>query len=185
MALLLVCGLAVAAGAQPIRLDVAPGGVPGNAPSLLPVVSFDGRYSAFVSAASNLVAGDTDAAADFFRYDRDTGQLARGDILAAFGVSDYPSLTAISADGRWLLFNSLKSDWVSGDTNGACRRLPLRLLDRRVTRVSVGTGGAEANGGILRRHDERRRQVRGFRFERDQPRAGRCRQRHSVGRVRA
>ena len=147
VALLAVCGIAVAAGAQPIRLDVGPGGVPGNALAVLPVVSFDGRYTAFVSAASNLVAGDMDGAADFFRYDRDTGQLARGDILAAFGVSDYPSLTAISADGRWLLFNSLKSDWVSGDTNGAGDAFLYDFPTGAVTRVSVGTGGAQANGG--------------------------------------
>jgi Tol biopolymer transport system component len=117
VAFLVVCGLAVTAGAQPIRLDVGPGGVPGNASAVLPVVSFDGRYSAFVSAASNLVAGDTDAAVDFFRYDRDTGQLARGDILAAFGVGDYPSLTAISADGRFVAFGSFASDLVTTDTN--------------------------------------------------------------------
>jgi hypothetical protein len=147
VAVLLVGAIAVAAGAQPIRLDVAPGGVPGNAPSLLPVVSFDGRYSAFVSAASNLVAGDADGAADFFRYDRDTGQLARGDILAAFGVGDYPSLTAISADGRWLLFNSLRGDWVGGDTNDAFDAFLYDFPTGAVTRVSVGTGGAQANGG--------------------------------------
>ena len=147
VALLLLGGITAAAGAQPIRLDVGPGGVPGNALAVLPVVSFDGRYSAFVSAASNLVAGDIDGAADFFRYDRDTGQLARGDILAAFGVSDYPSLTAISADGRWLLFNSLKSDWVSGDTNGAGDAFLYDFPTGAVTRVSVGTGGAQANGG--------------------------------------
>ena len=147
LAILLVCGAAAAAGAQRTRLDVGPGGVPGNALAVLPVVSFDGRVSAFVSAASNLVAGDTDGAADFFRYDRDTGQLARGDILAAFGVGDYPSLSAISADGRWLLFNSLRSDWVSGDTNDAFDAFLYDFSTGAVTRVSVGTAGAQANGG--------------------------------------
>jgi hypothetical protein len=146
----LVCAsvgvFAAAAGAQRIRLDVSPGGAPGDALAALPVVSFDGRYSAFVSEASNLVPGDTDGATDFFRYDRTTGQLARGDILANFGAFNYPSLTAISADGRWLLFNSLNDDWIAGDTNGAGDVFLYDFSTGAVTRVSVGTGGTQANG---------------------------------------
>ena len=76
--------LTAAAGpvvAQPLRLDAGPGGVPGDALAVLPVISADGRYTAFLSAASNLVPGDTDGSSDFFRYDRETGLLARGDIV--------------------------------------------------------------------------------------------------------
>jgi hypothetical protein len=67
--------LALAAGllpaallhAQSVRIDVGPGQVPANGPSVLPVISFDGRYTAFVSMAGNLVAGDANGHADRWR----------------------------------------------------------------------------------------------------------------------
>ena len=49
---------------------VANGGTEGNGDSSAPVVSGDGRYLAFISDATNLVTGDTNAKADVFVYDR-------------------------------------------------------------------------------------------------------------------
>ena len=41
------------------RVSVGPGGVQGNSSSFDPAISADGRFVAFISAASNLVPGDT------------------------------------------------------------------------------------------------------------------------------
>jgi len=147
-ALLLASAPPAAAQLVPARIDAVPG--PGihepDAPSLLPVISFDGRFAAFVSAASNLVPGDTDGSADFFRYSLASGTLARADLPLPLGPGEYPQLVAISADGRWLLFNDLRGDWVPGDSNHAFDVFLYDFATGAISRVSVGPGGVEANG---------------------------------------
>jgi hypothetical protein len=140
------CLAAAPLSAQPMRIDVGPGQVPANGPSVLPVVGFDGRYTAFVSMASNLAAGDDNGHADLFRYDRHTGQLARGPLAPALGAGEYPQLVAISHDGRWLLFNDGRADWVSGDTNEAMDAFLYDFTTGAVERISVGSGGGQGNG---------------------------------------
>ncbi len=54
------------------RVSVATNGTQGNSWSFAPSVSADGRYVAFTSGASNLVAGDTNGADDVFVHDRQT-----------------------------------------------------------------------------------------------------------------
>ena len=59
---------------QTIRLSEAPGGGSADGPSGHPRISSDGRWVAFDSAATNLVAGDTNGVTDVFlldRHDRD------------------------------------------------------------------------------------------------------------------
>jgi hypothetical protein len=104
--------------AQATRVDVSAGGAAADASSGSPVISADGRYVAFVSLASNLVAGDTDGSYDFFRFDRATGIMLRFDAPPR-EIADFPFPVAISQDGRWLLFNDAHDDWVAGDTNHA------------------------------------------------------------------
>jgi Tol biopolymer transport system component len=52
------------------RISVGPGGQQANDGSVAPAISADGRYVAFRSYASNLVAGDTNGATDVFVRDR-------------------------------------------------------------------------------------------------------------------
>src|SRR5881397_3991739 len=81
--LILACslGLAGMAAAAPqattTRASVDAAGGQANAASTGPSVSSDGRYVAFVSWASNLVAGDTNGARDVFVKDRSTGAITR------------------------------------------------------------------------------------------------------------
>jgi len=49
------------------RVSVGSAGVEGNNNSFRPSISADGRYVAFGSNASNLVAGDTNGSDDIFR----------------------------------------------------------------------------------------------------------------------
>lgn len=61
------------------------------------------------------------------------------------GTSSFP---AISANGRWVAFESAANNLVLGDTNGFVRDVFVRdLLTNTTTRVSVSSSGAEAPTG--------------------------------------
>src|SRR2546428_12298967 len=59
------------------RVSVASNGTQANVASSHAVISADGRHQAFTSAASNLVPGDTNAVADAFVRDPETGLTER------------------------------------------------------------------------------------------------------------
>jgi Tol biopolymer transport system component len=120
-------------------------GSEGNKESREPSVSANGRYVAFESEASNLVSGDTNNAWDIFVRDRETGKTTRVSVDSngnqADSESHYPS---ISADGRYVVFESFASNLVPGDTNGAW---DIFLRDRqtnKTTLVSVDSNGTPA-----------------------------------------
>jgi Tol biopolymer transport system component len=105
-------------------------------------LSADGRYVAFSSAATNLVAGDDNGHTDIFVRDIAAGTTTR----AAGGNGDSDHVT-ISADGRLISFVSAAGDLVPGDTNGAADVFVVDRHTRVVQRVSVGSDGTQANGG--------------------------------------
>ncbi|HQW77579.1 MAG TPA: hypothetical protein PLJ77_11905, partial [Dokdonella sp.] len=61
---------ALAPAAAVERISVATGGGQGNSQSRFAAISGNGRYVVFTSDATNLVANDTNAAADIFLRDR-------------------------------------------------------------------------------------------------------------------
>jgi Tol biopolymer transport system component len=82
--------------------------VAGDNGSERPRISSDGRYVAFFSYASNLVAGQTGEGGNLFLWDRTTGQTTLVSHpaelpLAGAGIG---SSWAMSADGRFLVFTS-------------------------------------------------------------------------------
>jgi cysteine-rich repeat protein len=82
-----------------------------NDESSLPQVTPDGRYVTFTSLASNLVVGDTNyPVADTFVRDRAAGTTARVSLTTdgnqAVGLSIGSDGSALSADGRYVLFQS-------------------------------------------------------------------------------
>ena len=90
----------------------------GNGPSSVPLISADGRYVVFVSAAEDLVANDANKREDVFA--RDT--VAGATLLASVGVNGWSGNRAalspsISADGRRVVFESTASGLVSGDAD--------------------------------------------------------------------
>jgi hypothetical protein len=101
-------------------VSVASDGTQGNDGSGGASISANGRYVAFVSGASNLVPGDTNGVDDVFVHDRLTGQTTRVSVASdgtqGNGDSWWPS---ISADGRYVAFESRASNLVPRDTNGA------------------------------------------------------------------
>jgi Tol biopolymer transport system component len=82
-----------------------------NGASRDPVLSSDGRYVAFVSDATNLIAGDANAEPDVFVADLRTLRLERASVTSsgAEARSLAPAVVAapaISADGRYVAFGS-------------------------------------------------------------------------------
>jgi Tol biopolymer transport system component len=104
-------------------------GAKGNRSSTEPSISPRGRFVAFMSAANNLVPGDTNAHTDVFVHDLKTGATRRASLDSTGGQSNghsyYPS---ISAGGRFVAFESWAT-LVPNDTNGGVwdiyRRGPL------------------------------------------------------------
>jgi Tol biopolymer transport system component len=132
------------------RVSVASNGTQGNGHTFVTSISADGRYVAFESQATNLVAGDTNGKDDVFVRDRVLNTVSRISVSSGEaqgnGDSDGPS---ISPDGRWVAFLSSATNLVGGDTNG---QLDIFLRDRKngaTFRVSISNDEQQANAGSL------------------------------------
>jgi tricorn protease-like protein len=120
----------------------------GNGDSGSPSISADGRYVGFDSAASNLVPGDTNANSDVFVRDLQTGITQRVSVSSTGVQANGGSgLTALSADGHVVAFQSSAPNLVPGDTNGTSDIFVHSLVTGTTQRVSVSSTGAQANGG--------------------------------------
>ncbi len=137
-----------------------------------PSLTSNGRYVAFDSDAA-LVATDSNGFSDIFVHDRDADGNGTYDEPGPVGIStvrvsvdsagvevDDPSYApSISADGRYVAFESISPDLVAGDGNG---QVDIFVHDRdadgngtydepgpvgiSTVRVSVDSGGSEVNG---------------------------------------
>jgi Tol biopolymer transport system component len=132
---------------QTRRLTEATDGTGANGYSVQPTMSGNGRHVAFVSAASNLVPGDTNGRIDVFVSDLETGRMERVSVSSKGGQGNggsyYPSL---SADGRYVVFESFASNLVPGDTNASYDVFVHDRETHQTRRVSVAADGAQANG---------------------------------------
>ena len=128
------------------RASVATRGTQGNGQSAGPAISANGRYIAFTSEGTNLVAGDTNDAQDVFVRDRITGATTRVSISTRGTQADGSSFgpAAISASGRYIAFSSSATNLVAGTTGGVFVR---DRVAGTTTLVSVATSGAKAAGG--------------------------------------
>jgi Tol biopolymer transport system component len=129
------------------RVSVGAGGAEGNGTSSLCSLSANGRFVAFASTASNLVAADSNGVRDVFVRDRALGTTERVNVsgtgVAANAVSGQPF---VSADGRFVSFTSGASNLVASDTNGVSDVFLRDRATRTTRRVSVRSGGVQANG---------------------------------------
>ncbi|MCJ7510740.1 MAG: hypothetical protein MUP14_07635 [Dehalococcoidia bacterium] len=102
------------------RVSVSSAGNEGNATSEFPAISADGRYVAFQSQASNLVPGDAGDDYDVFVHDCQTGATERVSVnYAGYEGNDWSRYPALSADGRYVAFESSAGNLVMDDTNGS------------------------------------------------------------------
>lgn len=128
-------------------VSVGPNGEPGDADSDAPSISGDGRYVAFASQASNLVAGDTNGVADIFVHDRIAGATQRVSMTAGGGqANDHSDAPAISADGRVVAFTSRASNLVAADSNATTDVFAHDRASGATSRVSISSGGGQADG---------------------------------------
>ncbi|HWH10928.1 MAG TPA: hypothetical protein VG165_07355 [Solirubrobacteraceae bacterium] len=139
----------------PIRLVSVGTGGPANGASVQPAISADGRYVAFASTASNLVAGDTNGVSDVFLADLETGAITRVSV-AHGGVQANAASTgpAISADGTTVSFDSSATNLVGGDANGVADVFVRVPSTDTTERVSISTSGAEQNRSATAGFDE-------------------------------
>jgi Tol biopolymer transport system component len=95
-------------------------GAKGNSNSSLPAVSADGRFVAFASRATNLHPDDGDATSDVFMRDlaaHTTTLVSRAAGAAGVKGNSNSSLPAVSADGRYVAFDSFASNLNPVDGN--------------------------------------------------------------------
>jgi len=138
------------------------GGDRTNNGSNAPVISANGRYVAFHSYASNLVAGDTNRLPDIFVRDRKTRKTIRVSVSSSGRQADQENLgsAAISADGRYVAFTSLATNLVAGDLNDITDVFVRDLRTGTTTLASLGAAGnqgddASAAGGMVFSSDDR------------------------------
>jgi Tol biopolymer transport system component len=142
---------------QIVRVSAGLGGREANGDSFQPDISADGRFVAFRSIASNLVANDFNRTSDVFVRDLALGRttlVSAGPLgRTAGGASINP---AISSTGRFVSFTSSASNLVGGDRN---RRADVFVRDLRLhgtALVSLSSGrltgprrAAQQNASIL------------------------------------
>lgn len=126
----------------PQRISVNSAGVQGNGDSSDGSFSADGRYAAFVSKASNLVAGDSNEASDIFVHDRQAGTTTVVSINSSGTLGNGASHSpAISETGRYVLFASYASNLVPRDTNNTNDVFVYDRQTGETSRVSVDSSG--------------------------------------------
>ncbi|MBI5929613.1 MAG: PD40 domain-containing protein [Chloroflexi bacterium] len=126
------------------RISLTNSGLEGNGGSSNPAISPDARYVTFDSFATNLVAGDTNGFSDIFVRDRQTNTTTRVSLSGVAGQDGASSDPVISADGRYIAFESGAANLVTGDTNG---NYDVFVRDRQTNltmRVSVSSTGTQA-----------------------------------------
>jgi Tol biopolymer transport system component len=144
---------AAVAGGRTHLVSVSSQGVQGNDFSASPVVSANGRYVAFVSAASNLVPSDTNGAGDVFVRDLWRGRTSRVSVSSTGAQANSDSFdVAISATGRYVAFASSASNLVPGRPNGLDTVYVRDLRTGTTSLISLATNGAHAQPFTLSRH---------------------------------
>lgn len=132
------------------RVSVSSAGVGGSSDSFRASISDDGRWVAFTSYASNLVAGDSNSVRDVFVHDRLTGQTRRVSVVTGgLQGNGHSNSGRISGDGRFVGFLSEASNLITGDTNGVADGFVHELATGLTTRVTVGAAGEQGNGATF------------------------------------
>jgi Tol biopolymer transport system component len=123
-----------------------PAGAAGNLASFGTAIAGNGRFVAFGSHATDLLAGDGNGCADVFVRDRQTGALtccSRGpnSVLGNAG-SDVQDITP---DGSLVLWRSTATNLAAGATNGMPHLFVSSPLGTNTTLVSCATNGTQAD----------------------------------------
>ncbi|MFD2382280.1 fibronectin type III domain-containing protein, partial [Paenibacillus xanthanilyticus] len=114
-------------------------------------ISADGRYVVFDSYYKSLVSGDTNERSDIFLYDTKRESLKRISVSAegaqGNGDSRFPF---ISADGRYVAYQSYASNLAPGDTDA---QQDVLVYDRLTGLTEVASYGSDGVKGKLSSND--------------------------------
>jgi Tol biopolymer transport system component len=125
------------------RVSVASDGTPGNGASRNPVISGNGRWVAFVSAASNLVSGDTTGIEDVFVHDRMSGATVRVSLAEGGGQgTDASRIAAGGVSNTGVVVFSHSSALLAIDTDGIADVYAYDLGTGALRLVSTTAAGA-------------------------------------------
>ena len=129
------------------RVSVSSRGVQGNDHSGDGSISARGRYVAFSSRASNLAPkGAYDGSFNVFVRDRSTGRTRVVNVSSREKLARGASEPDISADGRFVAFQSSAIPLVHGDTNDAGDIYVRDTVRGTTRRVSVNTRERQGTG---------------------------------------
>jgi Tol biopolymer transport system component len=146
LAAIATSSLAFAQSGVTTRVSRSTAGVEVDANCREALISTDGRFVTFSTAATTLVAGDGNGASDVFFHDRQTGSTTRISVsVAGAEGNDSSTASAISADGRYVGFVSRANNLVASDTNGSWDGFVRDTVSGTLERVTVGAGGVEGN----------------------------------------
>ncbi|MBI3847877.1 MAG: PD40 domain-containing protein [Planctomycetes bacterium] len=134
----------VAGATERISVNASGAGASGGTAS----ISENGRFVAFLSVAPNIVPEGTGSNVQAVVKDRQTGFV----FLASADPSDHPTVVSnrqptMSADGRFVVFESGDGNLVSGDTNARPDAFLRDLVAARTVRVDLGASGNQLAGG--------------------------------------
>ncbi len=82
---------------------------------------------------------------DVFVKNLTTGEIRRAEALGGGDPNDTSNELAISGDGKILVFHSLASNLVAGDTNARQDVFQMDVATGVIERISLAAGGIEAN----------------------------------------
>ncbi|MBI5364785.1 MAG: PD40 domain-containing protein [Planctomycetes bacterium] len=128
------------------RVSLSSSGTQGNNNSWIPVASADGRFVVFRSLANNLVPSDTNAHEDIFLRDRVAGVTTRVSVSSTGAQANQDCISpSVSADGRYIAFESTASNLVPGDLNNVADIFVHDTWTHQTTAVSVTPAGVTGN----------------------------------------
>ena len=149
------------------RVSVSSSGGQGDYSSFATGISASGRYVAFSSDATTLVAGDTNGKRDAFVHDSQTGETTRVSVeqhRRAGRLLRSVRLLECRGDQRRRPLRRLRSPLrptsSPGDTNEASDVFVHDRQTGETTRVSISSGGREGNGASGLAGDQQRRPLR-------------------------
>lgn len=144
----IACGASVELGSLATRA-----GISSSAGSFAPALSADGRFVVFVSQARNLVTNDNRASLlQVYRRDLASGitELVSVSTNDTVGANEGAYAPAVSADGRFVTFESMAGNLVANDTNGANDVFVRDMTSGATLLISADTSGIRSGNGPSR-----------------------------------
>ena len=130
------------------RVSKSSGGVQADLSSSLPDISGDGRFVVFNSKSENLVGRDNNGFDDIFIHDRKKKKTKLVSVRSNGGQANGDSSRAtVSANGRFVAFESLATNLVGGDDNDSRDVFVHDRKTKKTRRVSVSSKGVEGDLG--------------------------------------